>query len=516
MLSLDGRPTIFKNGYQELAAILTVMFAQTLNQAGTTQVLPLMNILETSFDNVTSNDKSWFMASFPLTSGAFILISGKFGDLYGLKRVMLYGIIWAAIWSLISGLTFYSHNVIFFCISRSMSGIGLAFVLPNAIGVIGNCYPPGQRKALVFGAVGACAPFGATMGAIFGGLTAHTRQWPWAFYAYTISLVIVGCLAFISIPDIKRQAPKEVTMDWLGALFGVVGLVLFNFSWNQAPAVGWKNPYILVLLILGIFAIAAFFYVEKRVKYPLIPNEIMNLHLLLILSVVAFGWASFGIWTFYYWCFALNLKDWTPTDTGLSYITLLIFGIIAAFSVSIFIQRVKPSYILMFATVGFFCGITMLAVTPVNQSYYRMILGQMVILSFGMDLSFPASSLILSDNLPKKHQGMASSLVSTFINYSMSISLGIAGTAESEIFSKTQDILKSYRAAMYVGIGFASLGVLFSFVLHIMSYVWNNVNKDFKDGHVDDKELNDSSKQDSNKVILNNFETLDHEKVSES
>jgi hypothetical protein len=44
-----------------------------------------------------------------------------------------------------------------------------------------------------------------------------------------------------------------------------------------------------------------------------------------------------------------------------------------------------------------------------------------------MDISFPASTLILSNSMPKEHQGLAASIVATFVNYSISIGLGIAG-----------------------------------------------------------------------------------------
>lgn len=77
-------------------------------------------------------------------------------------------------------------------------------------------------------------------------------------------------------------------------------------------------------------------------------------------------------------------------------------------------------------------------------------------------MSFPAATIILSEALPKEHQGLAASLVNTVINYSISIGLGIAGTVQSQISPGTteQEILKGCRSAFYVGIGLSGLGVL--------------------------------------------------------
>ncbi|CCH46361.1 Drug resistance protein [Wickerhamomyces ciferrii] len=448
------------------------MMAQLISQASPFQTLPMMNLLEKSFNNVSDNDKVWFMASNPLTSGAFILISGKFGDLYGLKLVFNIGICWCSLWSLLVGLSSYTHSVIFFCICRAMQGIGLALILSNAIGIAGNLYPNGQRKAIVFCLIAAFAPIGAALGTLFGGLTAQFGVWQWSFYSTAILLFLMAVISHFVIPYVE-PLHKSPNMDWWGAITGVCGLILLSFAWNQAPEAGWSSPYIIVILILGLISLAVFFYIEKWIaSSPLLPNEIMNFNLLMVLSITALGWGSFSVWTYYYWSFILNLKHFNPLISGTTYVTFLVFGVIACLVVSLLIKRVQPSYLLLAAMICFVVGLTMLSVTPVNQSYFKMLFPQIILLSFGVDMSFPAALIILSDSLPKKHQGMSSSLVTTMVNYEMSIALGIASSAEVEIKTKTGELLKAYRAALYVGIGLAAISVIFSVVFVVSSKIW--------------------------------------------
>lgn len=160
--------------------------------------------------------------------------------------------------------------------------------------------------------------------------------------------------------------------------------------------------------------------------------------------------------------FVLNLRHYTPLWAGGSYFMFAIFGTIAAFLVGHTIHKTGPAIILLASVIAFDVGCIMLSVTPVDQTYFRMSLGTMIILSFGMDLSFPASSIILSDQLPSQYQGMAGSLVNTMINYSMSLCLGVSGTAERQVNKDGTDLLKGYRAALYVGIGLASVGIFVS------------------------------------------------------
>jgi len=86
-----------------------------------------------------------------------------------------------------------------------------------------------------------------------------------------------------------------------------------------------------------------------------------------------------------------------------------------------------------------------------------------------MDLSFPSATIIASDSFSKEHQGAAASLVNTMVNYSISIGLGFAGTADSYLNRGGTDMLRGIRGAYYVSLGLASLGVMFGVLFVVMS-----------------------------------------------
>ena len=84
-----------------------------------------------------------------------------------------------------------------------------------------------------------------------------------------------------------------------------------------------------------------------------------------------------------------------------------------------------------------------------------------------MDMSFPAATIILSNSVSKRHQGIAASLINTVVNYSISLGLGFAGTVEVHVDrgGKTpEDVLRGYRGAWYLGIGLAGTGLVISLI----------------------------------------------------
>ena len=64
------------------------------------------------------------------------------------------------------------------------------------------------------------------------------------------------------------------------------------------------------------------------------------------------------------------------------------------------------------------------------------------------DMSFPSGTILLSNSMPREQQGMAASVVNTVVNYSISLSLGIAGTIERNVNQGGNDVLKGYHGAL--------------------------------------------------------------------
>ena len=70
---------------------------------------------------------------------------------------------------------------------------------------------------------------------------------------------------------------------------------------------------------------------------------------------------------------------------------------------------------------AFLTGCILIATMPVDQTYWAQAFVTTVIIPWGQDMSFPAATLIMSNAVARRHQGMAASLVNTVVNYSISI-----------------------------------------------------------------------------------------------
>ena len=450
---------------REIGFLFLMCLSQLLTQAGVAQT---MNTATQISDTFNVSDKpgeiSWFSASFSLTVGTFILISGRLGDMYGYKLLYCVGYLWFGVMSLVCGFAGFTTSAVFFDVFRALQGIGPAIMMPNSQALIASYYPPGFKRNLCLGLFEAVAPSGFIVGALFGGIFAQLVWWPWLFWVCGIITISVAVLAIFIIPKNIGIKQHEGSFDYLGSITGVSGLVLINFAWNQGPNIGWDTPYVYILLIVGSLCLVAFYFVEKRVSDPLVPSEALQGDTGFVLICIAAGWSCFGIWLFYTNRVALVVDLDSPILSAVKFIPALMAGLAAALLTTVLLRKIPSAVVICLSMVAFLAGILIMGLRPSNQIYWAQKFVSILVTPFGMDMSFPAAIIILSSSLPKSQQGIAGSLVSTFLNYSISIGLGFAGTVEYYMTKGMEPSLETtiygYKKAFNMGMGLAGLGVV--------------------------------------------------------
>ena len=479
----------------EIMFIAVICQAQLLTQCALAQTIaPLPYIARTFGANKNPSSLAWYSAGFALTVGTFILPSGRLGDAYGHKLLFIIGWAWFALSSLLCGFApmvqqspANMDGSIFFVVARALQGIGPAIVMPNGLALMGTTYPPGKKKNMLFALFGACAPAGFVIGATFSSLLAQKGEWEWSFWVMAGVCAGLALLTLIFIPAphqpsppnppspnapratfMKRLKTTAALLDIPGAILGVTALLLINISLNQAPLVDWSTPYTYFLLIIGIVILAFFFYQQSHASSPLIPSRILNRATVFVLVCTACGWASMGIWIFYIWSYMERLHLLSPLLASAWFAPAPIAGCVASVVTGFGLSKGKPQWVMLASMVAFFVGTTLISTAEPSRSYWVGVFFSIVIMPFGMDMSFPSATLLVSDRAGRGSQGMAASVVNTVVNYSISIGLGLAGTVVREIGADVVDtgenvnkeLLRGFRSAWWTGMGLSGTGVI--------------------------------------------------------
>ena len=353
-------------------------------------------------------------------------------------------------------------------IARALQGIGPALLVPNAMALIGRTFPVGMKRNIVFSIFAACGPTGWTTGATMSALLAEKVWWPYAFFATTVACTLLAVFSFVVIPDALAVRPgppgsSPPKFDYMGTVTGVSGLILINFSLNQAPLVGWSTPYVYFILIIGLLLMSFFLHVELfTAESPLLPLRLLQPSAAFALSCIAAGWASHGIWIYYINLFLMRIRGVSPLLAQAQTCPVAITGTLFALSTGFLLNHIHVSTLMLLAMCVFGTGTALIAFAPAHQSYWAQTFVSVLVMPAGMNWSFPAGTILLSNAMPKDMQGKAASLVATVVNYSIATGLGFAGSVERHVNDDGTKTLQGYCGAWYLGIGFSALGMIIS------------------------------------------------------
>ena len=164
---------------------------------------------------------------------------------------------------------------------------------------------------------------------------------------------------------------------------------------------------------------------------------------------------------------AIEIGGNTPLQMSAWFIPVIPSGLVSALAVGKLLGKIPASWIMVVGQVAYLIGSILAATRPPHSIYWTYYFFSVLIITVGMDTSFPAATIIFSDAVPKEYQGMGASIVMTVVNYSISLGLGFAGTIETSINNGGRinaDKLLGYRGALFFSVGLAGLGLVLSLI----------------------------------------------------
>ncbi len=431
LTEVDTSIRLPKTWIREIFLVIILISSQLVTLIGAVQGVPIAAYLRERYriEPAKGGLVGWANASYMLGSAVMVLIAGKLGDLNGHKRMVVFGWIWLTIWSLITGFSYYDRgNQAFYYTARALQGIGSGFIVPNSLAIMGRTYfEPGLKKTIIFSIFGMMTSTGFVIGTTFSSLFAQLTKWAWNYWALACVCVLytVGAILFIPPDNIVHKPnskPLYKRFDYLGAITGVSGLVLFDVAFTQASALGWSPPHTYITLIIGVILILIAMFVDWRVDDPLVPLQHLRADVVVILICVYFGFLSFVIWANWFWQFYELVHNDSPLRIAAKLVPLAIGSIPAAiFTVTCLQLNIKAPTMMVISMVCFLVpNILMATVTP-NTTYWAQPFVSSIIAPFAVDITVPTATLLFSDSVRKESQGIAASLIITVISYAISI-----------------------------------------------------------------------------------------------
>ena len=370
----------------------------------------------------TDASLAWVVNAYLLTFGGFLLLGGRFGDLFGHRRLFLIGIVLFTLASLACG---SAGSQAFLVGARAVQGLGGAIVSAVALSLIVTLFTEPADRAKAMGVFGFVAAGGGSIGVLLGGILTDVLDWHWIFLVNVPIGVAVFFLCLRLVPASRGEAGAG-RLDVAGAVTVTAALMLAVYAIVNGNEVGWTTTRTLGLLAGATALLALFFAIEARVRQPLVPLGLFRQRNLATSNVVGVLWAAaMFAWFFLSALYLQLVLGYSPLEVGLAFLPgNLIMGI---FSLGLSAKLVMRYGLRLPLAVGLSLaalGLLLFARAPVDGNFVVDVLPSMILLGFGAGMAFNPVLLAAMSDVQESDAGLASGIVNTA--FMMGGALGLA------------------------------------------------------------------------------------------
>ncbi|KAH7107765.1 putative efflux transporter [Auriculariales sp. MPI-PUGE-AT-0066] len=393
--------------------------------------------------NIPQARLQWIISAYSLSSGCFFLLFGRIADLYGRKRVFVVGQVWFAAFTLGGG---FARNDIVLDVLRALAGMAPAATIPAALGILAHAFPPGRARSLAFACFSAGAPLGGVVGWVVAAplVQFSSPTWRTPFYLMAGLGLLLGVAAFFVIDNDNQPALSsdgteggaDRSIDWVGAALITTGLVLLTFALAQGEVAeqGWKTPYIIALLVVSPFFVAAFvvwewWYEHRQNRAPLLRVGIFTRGrgtFSVVLAIAFFEFCAFYAWIYWTTLFYQQLQGKTPMLVMVRFLPMPVVGLSLNVLVGFFAAHIPLVYLVVGGTGATALACLLFAIIDEHATYWAYNFPAAVLSVFGADLVFAPGSIYVAKIALPHEQSVAGGLFQTVVQLGSAFGIAIS------------------------------------------------------------------------------------------
>ncbi|MFE3293877.1 MFS transporter [Rhodococcus sp. NPDC059234] len=251
-------PTVNPNGLVAVLAFTGIVAAlmQTL-------VVPLIADLPLILGTTASN-ASWIITATLVAGAVCVPITGRLGDLYGKRRMLLVCTVPLIAGSVMCAL---ATSVLPMIAGRALQGMGMGLI-PIGISALRDLVPR-ERLNSSIALMSASMGIGGALGLPIAAAVTQNTSWRVLFWGAAVLSVVIAGLIWKVVPATPVD-PDAGRFDPVGAVGLGIGLVCLLLGVSKGAVWGWTSGTIVGLFVAAIVVLLAWGWWELHTGDPLV------------------------------------------------------------------------------------------------------------------------------------------------------------------------------------------------------------------------------------------------------
>ncbi len=349
----------------------------------------------------------WTVNAYTLTFAVLLVTGGRLGDIFGRRRMFLFGVVVFGLSSVAIGLAPSDATLIAF---RAVQGIGAAFMMPATLSIITQAFPPNQR-GMAIGTWAGVSALALAIGPVLGGLLTEQVSWRAIFFLNPpIAIGAVAVTLFATRESRDEGVARKVDFPGIAAI--TVGLTAIVLALVEGNRWHWGSPRIVALLVLAALGLAAFGLIERHSRAPMVDFTFFRSRTFLGANLVAFLISFAMLAMFFFMALYLqNVLHYSPLQTGVRFLPTTILVIIIAPLAGRLADRIGSRPLMTLGLVIVSVAIFIQSRITVHSGYGLLLPG-FILMGLGMGLVMSPMSTAAMNAVDRSKAGVASGVLS--------------------------------------------------------------------------------------------------------
>ncbi|HYP24662.1 MAG TPA: DHA2 family efflux MFS transporter permease subunit [Actinomycetota bacterium] len=389
----------------------------------------------------------WTVDAYLLTLSAFLLLGGSLGDLFGRRRMFVYGLGGFAAASLLCAVAPGTEALV---AARALQGVAAALLVPGSLAIISTSFAP-EDAGKAIGAWSGLSGVTTAIGPFVGGYLVDAVSWRWIF-------VINLPLALVAIRIATKHVPESSAggghLDLRGAVTAALGLGGVTFALIEGPVRGWSDPTTVTAMVAGVIAAVVFVRAELTHPDPMLPFDIFRsrqfsgANAATLLVYFALGGAMFFL--------VIELQrelGYSALEAGAALIPTTILLLLLSSRAGALASRIGPRLPMTLGPLVAAVGLAWMTWIGPGTAYVTGVLPPVVVFGLGLALTVAPLTTAVLAAVPQEHAGVGSG-----VNNAVARVAGLLAVALLPAVARGVDFTDGFRRATWISAAICALG----------------------------------------------------------
>ncbi|PSN83042.1 hypothetical protein B9Q01_06085 [Candidatus Marsarchaeota G1 archaeon OSP_D] len=369
--------------------------------------------------NTNAFDAVWIVMGYSIVSATMLLTLGRLGDIFGRVRLYKLGFATFTAGSALCSVSWSGLSLVLF---RMVQGLGGALIFANNNAILTDAFPANERgKAIGTNQVVGIA--GSVIALVAGGLLTSALGWRSIFWINVPVGVFATTWAHLRLRELSEPQTKE-SVDYLGNALFAPGLTLFLLGSTLGAFEGY-TVFHFVLMLFGLSLVLVFFFVETRVKFPMLDLKLFKIRefaggtISNLLNAIARGGLLLIL--------SLYLQGallYSPLQAGIELIPFSLAFVAAGPLSGALSDRYGARVFVSAGVIVASLGLFLFSFLPEHASYDELVVA-MVLSGVGGGMFVAPNIASVMNSVPPVRRGVASGMLSLLFNVGSLLSVSV-------------------------------------------------------------------------------------------